>query len=145
MSEPDTTPDAKAVSAPKTVDAYVQGFPNGPREILEQVRDAMRRGAPGSEEKIRYGMPALMFRDRYGLHFAGWKKHYSIYPAGSRLIAAFEKELEPYDYNDKGTIRFSLDEPVPARLLARIAKFRVSEEAERATLRATARKKRIRA
>jgi uncharacterized protein YdhG (YjbR/CyaY superfamily) len=45
----------------------------------------------------------------------------------------------------RATIRFSLDEPVPARLLARIAKFRVREEAERATLRATARKQRIRA
>ena len=71
-----------------SIDDYVASFPDGPREILEQVRDAMRRGAPGSEEKIRYGMPALMFRDRYGLHFAGWKKHVGLYPvAGLRRCA----------------------------------------------------------
>ena len=29
-----------------SIDDYVASFPDGPREILEQVRDAMRRGAP---------------------------------------------------------------------------------------------------
>jgi uncharacterized protein YdhG (YjbR/CyaY superfamily) len=74
--------------------------------------------------------------------FAGWKQHYSIYPVTTRLIAAFGDALAPYEYNGKGTLRLPLDEPVPARLLARIAKFRVKEEAARAQLRAAARKKR---
>ena len=66
--------------APATVDEYVATFPDGPREVLEQVRDALRRAVPGAEERIRYGMPALMFRDRYAIHFAGWKKHVGLYP-----------------------------------------------------------------
>ena len=120
MSEPDTTPDAKAVSAPKTVDAYVQGFPDGPREILEQVRDAMRRGAPGSEEKIRYGMPALMFRDRYGLHFAGWKKHVGLYPVAV-FDGAFEEQVAPHRAG-KDTVQFFYAKPVPYDLSERVTR-----------------------
>ena len=131
--------------ATASVTAYIAAQPPPARAMLRRVRSVLRKALPGAEEVISYGIPAYRLEGRRVIYFAGWKKHYSIYPAGSRLIAAFEKELEPYEYNDKGTIRFSLDEPVPARLLARIAKFRVSEEAERATLGATARKKRIRA
>jgi len=47
------------------------------------------------------------------IYFAGWKEHYSIYPSTRRLVAAFEKALEPYEVNDKGTIRFPLSQPVP--------------------------------
>jgi uncharacterized protein YdhG (YjbR/CyaY superfamily) len=64
------------------------------------------------------------------LYFAGWKQHYSIYPAGDRLMAAFKGELEPYRAS-KGTLRFPLSEPVPVKLIERIARFRVKEIAER--------------
>ena len=61
------------------------------------------------------------------LHVAGWKKHYSLYPATDGVIARFANDLEPYDVNDKGTIRFPLDEPVPLKLIERIAKFRATD------------------
>ena len=61
------------------------------------------------------------------LFFAGWKEHYSLYPAGSRL-AALKKELAPYKVS-KGTIRFPLSEPVPVKLIERIAKLRAKEVA----------------
>jgi uncharacterized protein YdhG (YjbR/CyaY superfamily) len=64
------------------------------------------------------------------IYFAGWKQHYSLYPANRRLVAAFKKELAPYEVNDKGTIRFPLDEPVPVKLIEAIAKFRAKEVAE---------------
>src|SRR6188472_1610692 len=98
-----------------SIDDYVASFPDGPREILERVRDAVRRGAPGSEEKIRYGMPALMFRDRYGLHFAGWKKHVGLYP-----VAVLDGELEELvapHRAAKDTVQFFYAEPVPYDLI----------------------------
>jgi uncharacterized protein YdhG (YjbR/CyaY superfamily) len=70
------------------------------------------------------------------VYFAGWKQHYSLYPVTTRLIAALGAALAPYEYNGKGTLRLPLDRPVPARLLARIAKFRAKEEAERRRIRA---------
>jgi len=103
-----------------SIDDYVASFPDGPREILERVRDAVRRGAPGSEEKIRYGMPALMFRDRYGLHFAGWKKHVGLYP-----VAVFDGELEEQvapHRAAKDTVQFFYKDPVPYDLIERITR-----------------------
>ena len=46
------------------------------------------------------------------------------------LVAAFKKELASYKIS-KGTIRFPLSEPVPVKLIERIAKFRAREVAER--------------
>jgi uncharacterized protein YdhG (YjbR/CyaY superfamily) len=68
-------------------------------------------------------------------------RHYSLYPSTAHLRAAFENELARYEVS-KGTIRFPLSEPVPVRLIGRIAKFRAKEvtESERAT--ATAAKSR---
>jgi len=120
MSEPETTPDATATSAPTTVDAYVRGFPDGPRQVLEQVAAALRRAVPGGEEKIRYGMPAIMFADRYGIHFAGWKKHVGLYPVGE-LEPDLEAEVAPHRAK-KDTVQFFYQDPVPYDLIERVAR-----------------------
>jgi uncharacterized protein YdhG (YjbR/CyaY superfamily) len=44
-------------------------------------------------------------------------------------MTAFKDELSSYKVS-KGTIRFPLSEPVPAKLIERIAKFRVKEAVE---------------
>jgi uncharacterized protein YdhG (YjbR/CyaY superfamily) len=128
------------VTAPASVSEYIASQPASARATLKRVRSVLRKALPGAEEVISYGIPAYRLQGRRVIYFAGWKKHYSIYPAGRRLIAAFAKEFERYEYNEKGTIRFPLDETVPARLLARIARFRVKEEAAR-TVRRPGRKK----
>jgi uncharacterized protein YdhG (YjbR/CyaY superfamily) len=115
----------------KTVRAYVAGFPPPVRAVLARVRSAIRKALPQAEEAISYGIPAYKQNGRPVIYFAGWNRHYSIYPANARLVAAFAKELSPYEVNNKGTIRFPLSEPVPARLIARLAKFRAREAAER--------------
>jgi uncharacterized protein YdhG (YjbR/CyaY superfamily) len=66
------------------------------------------------------------------LYFAGWKQHYSLYPATDHVVEAFKDDLEPYKVN-KGTIRLPLNQPVPVKLIERIAKFRAKEVAERAS------------
>ena len=109
MSEPETTPTDQATSAPTTVDAYVQGFPDGPRQVLEQVAAALRRAVPGGEEKIRYG-----------IHFAGWKKHVGLYPVGE-LDPDLEAEVAPHRAK-KDTVQFFYKDPVPYDLIERVAR-----------------------
>ena len=46
------------------------------------------------------------------------------------MVAAFRDELASSRV-DKGTIRFLLSEPVPVKLIGRIAKFRAEEVAQR--------------
>jgi uncharacterized protein YdhG (YjbR/CyaY superfamily) len=63
--------------------------------------------------------------------FAAWKRHFSLYPASAKLIRFFKKDLAVGAIN-KSTIRFALAEPVPVKLIGRIAKFRLKEQAEHA-------------
>jgi uncharacterized protein YdhG (YjbR/CyaY superfamily) len=53
----------------------------------------------------------------------------------------FKDKLGPYEVNDKGTMRFPLDKPVPVGLIGRMAKFRVKELAVREKAKSQARKK----
>lgn len=111
----------------KSVDDYIAAQPKASQPVLERVRQTIRKALPKAEESISYNIPVYKLDGRYVIYFAGWKAHYSIYPAQARLVAAFKKALEPYEINDKGTIRFPLSEPVPVKLIADIAKFRAKE------------------
>ncbi len=113
-----------------SVDDYIAAQPVPVQAILERVRTAIRKAVPGAEEAISYRIPTYKLQNRAMLHFAGWKLHYSLYPATERVVAAFQEELAPYEI-EKGTIRFPLSQPVPVKLIGRIAKFRAQEVAER--------------
>jgi len=113
----------------KSVDEYIASQPQDVQRLLQNVRGIIRKAVPDADEVISYQIPAYKLGGHAVLYFAGWKKHYSLYPANGRLVAAFKKELAPYEVNNKGTIRFPLSAPVPAKLIAGIAKSRADEVA----------------
>jgi len=113
----------------KSVDDYIDSQPLAVRGVLEGVRTTIRKAIPKAEEVISYQIPAYKLEGGRVLYFAGWKQHYSLYPATRTLVAAFKDELAPYELS-KGTIRFPLSEPIPVKLIARIAKFRAREVSE---------------
>jgi uncharacterized protein YdhG (YjbR/CyaY superfamily) len=119
-----------ATTAFQSVDEYLAAQPETSRQLLDQVRAAIRGALPGAEEFISYQMPAYRLHGRVVIYFAGWKKHFSIYPVGAYLLQAAGAGTERYDVNDKGTVRFPLDRPVPRELIARIAELRAAEVAE---------------
>lgn len=123
----------------RSVDEYISTRSEATRVILQRVRRAIRNAIPHAAETISYQIPAYKLHGRCVVYFAGWKQHYSVYPATERLRAAFEKELAGYEMS-KGTIRFPLSEPVPVRLIGRIAKFLAEEAAERVAVKTAARK-----
>lgn len=103
----------------RNVDEYIAAQPDAVQVSLARVRSAIRKALPRAEE-------AYKLDDEIVLYFAGWKSHYSLYPAGERLIAVFKDQLAAYTVN-KGTIRFPLSEPVPVKLIGRIAKYRAKD------------------
>jgi uncharacterized protein YdhG (YjbR/CyaY superfamily) len=119
----------------KSVDDYLAAQPESAQRILGRVRSAIRKAMPEAEEVISYKIPAYKLHGRVVLYFAGWKEHYSLYPASGGLVAEFRDELAPYELS-KGTIRFPLSQPVPAKLIERIAKFRAQEAATRSKAKA---------
>jgi len=125
----------------RSVDEYIASQPKAVQGALERVRSAIRKAMPKAQEVISYQIPAYKLHGRAVLYFAGWKQHYSLYPSTGRLVAAFEKDLAPYEVS-KGTIRFRLSEPVPVKLIEQVAKFRATEVAEREKTKAAAAKER---
>ena len=113
----------------ESVDEYIAAQPEAAKRALELVRTAIREAVPKAEESITYKMPTYKMHGERLLYFAGWKQHYSLYPATKRLLAALKNDLKPYAVV-KSTVRFSLAEPVPAKLIERIAKFRAKEVSE---------------
>jgi uncharacterized protein YdhG (YjbR/CyaY superfamily) len=125
----------------KSVDDYLASQPKAVRDVLDRVRSTVRKAVPRAEEAISYQIPAYKLHGRTILYFAGWKHHYSLYPAGSNVVAAFKKDLAPYEVA-RGTIRFPLSEPVPVKLIAGIAKLRAKQIAAGATAKSKVRKQR---
>ena len=108
------------------MDEYIASQPEAAQRILKRLRTAIRKAVPRAEEVISYGIPTYKLHGRHVLYFAGWSRHYSLYPSNDRLVAAFRKELAPYEIS-KGTIRIPLSKPAPAQLVHDIAKFRAKE------------------
>lgn len=105
---------------------YIASHPPPVQRILKGVRAAIRKAVPAAEEVISYNMPTYKLNGERMLYFAVWKNHYALYAATKQVVAAFHDELAPYEI-EKGTIRFPLSGPVPAKLIASIAKFRAKE------------------
>jgi uncharacterized protein YdhG (YjbR/CyaY superfamily) len=118
-----------AKTAFKSVDEYIASQPEAVRGVLQRLRSVIRKALPEAEEVISYQMPAFRLDRRIVLYFAAWKQHYSLYPA-LEAATEFRDELVRYKVS-KGTIRFPLSEPVPVKLIERIAKFRAKVVAER--------------
>jgi uncharacterized protein YdhG (YjbR/CyaY superfamily) len=125
----------------KSVDEYIATHPEDVQAILRRVRSIIRTAMPDAEETISYQIPAYKLSGGAALYFAGWKQHFSLYPLTDGLIEEFKEEIAPYKIS-KGTIRFSLADPIPVKLIERIAKFRAKEAAERAGAKPAAPKKR---
>lgn len=113
----------------QSVDDYIAAQPEPARSVLERVRATIRKALPRATEGISYQIPIYKLDGVMVLYFAGFKHHYSIYPATARVVGALEKELAG-SLHSKATIRFSLVDAVPTRLIARIAKLRAGEVAE---------------
>jgi uncharacterized protein YdhG (YjbR/CyaY superfamily) len=125
----------------KSVDEYIASHPEDVQPILRRLRSSIRKAVPGAQELISYKIPTYKLHGSPVLYFAGWKQHYSLYPVTQHLVDAIKRDLAAYEVN-KGTIRFPLSQPVPVKLIERIAKFRAKEITERARAKQAAPKKR---
>ncbi len=112
-------------SLARSVDEYIAAQPEAARTKLRQVRATIRKAVPTAVEGIAYRMPAYKLNGKPLLYFAGFKEHYSLFAASGTFFAALKDELKGYEMR-KGTVRFPLTEPVPVKLISRIAKLRAA-------------------
>jgi len=108
-----------------TIDEYIRAFPVDVQLSLEQVRQTAQNAAPTAGETISYAMPTFTLNGRDLLHFAAWKRYLSLYPLPA-TDDAFAQELAPYRAA-KSTARFSLAEPIPCEIIARLMALLVAQ------------------
>jgi uncharacterized protein YdhG (YjbR/CyaY superfamily) len=109
----------------KTIDEYIEAYPQAAQRILRRLRDTIVEIAPRAVESISYDMPTFKLNGKRLLYFAAWKTHVGLYsiPLGDE---EFRKEIAPYQ-GEKGSLRFPLEKPIPYDLVRKIVKLRIKE------------------
>lgn len=113
----------------KTIDEYIESFPNDIQKILNEIRFTIQNAAPDAKEKISYSMPAFE-QNGIVVYFAAFKNHIGFYALPSSH-ETFREALSQYK-SGKGSVQFSLNKPMPFELITKIVKFRVEENLAKA-------------
>ena len=114
----------RAVAA--SVAAYLAELPPPVRARMREIRAIVRATAPGATEHFSYRIPGFRLDDRPLVWYAAFKHHVSVYPITPALLRAHRIDVSDHE-TSKGTIRFPLDEPLPAPLVKRLVKARAAE------------------
>src|SRR3954452_10476550 len=112
---------------PTTVGEYIDAAPQEARKKLREMRACIRAAAPDAEEGLKWGMPAFS-NLRILVTSPAFRHHIGFYPTPS-AVTAFKDELQKFA-TAKGSIQFSLREPLPLPLIRKITLFRVRESVE---------------
>jgi uncharacterized protein YdhG (YjbR/CyaY superfamily) len=108
------------------VDDYIAAQREPQRSTLSAMRSAIRRLLPRAEECVAYGIPAWRVDGTAVAGIAAATKHCSYFPHSGSTVASLGATLEAYDVA-KGTLRFAVDEPLPAPLLRKLVRARLAE------------------
>jgi uncharacterized protein YdhG (YjbR/CyaY superfamily) len=71
------------------------------------------------EQGATYGMPGLVYRGRPLLSVRATREHLGYYPFSEAVVASVAGDLAGYSLS-KGTVRFSVEHPLPAGIIDRM-------------------------
>lgn len=111
---------------PDSIDEYLSALPGDQAATLSELRNTILATAPGAEECFSYGLPALRLGGKVLAAFAARAGHLALYPMSGTVVESLGDELAGFD-TGKGTIRFSVEHPLPASLVRRIVEVRMAE------------------
>ena len=113
-----------------SIDEYILAFPKERQNIMQELRAAIKAAAPEAEEKIAYQMPTFALNGNLVL-FAAWKNHIGFYGTSDAIQETLKDELSMYA-NEKGSLKFAFNKPLPLELIKKIVRFRVAENTKNA-------------
>jgi uncharacterized protein YdhG (YjbR/CyaY superfamily) len=117
-----------------SIDEYVATFPKETQNIMQQLRAAIKAAAPEAEEEIAYQMPTFALNGNLVL-FSAWKNHIGFYGTSDAIQETLKDELSMYA-NEKGSLKFPFNKPLPLELIKKIVKLRVDENLKNASIKA---------
>ncbi len=106
----------------ETVDEYIGQFDGEVRQRLLKLREIITAEVPEAEEGIMYGLVGYKLHKKPLVYFGGFASHIGFYatPEGH---TEFSEELSKYKQG-KGSVQFSLDQPLPEDLVKRMVAFK---------------------
>src|SRR5688500_15216804 len=120
----------KSKNDPLAVDAYLATLPKVERESLEALRTFIKETIPHVEERVSYGTAVMFSLGRDLVGFVSQPKHLSCFTASPTLAQAMKDEITKTHEVSGATIHFSPEHPLPTRLVKRILRARVRENAQ---------------
>lgn len=113
------------------VDEYFDSLDESTRSVFEHVRGLALEVVPEAEQGTSYGMAALRFQNKPLLGFKAAKVHLSIFPFSSQVVDEVRDRLPGFELS-KGTIRFSVERPLPDEVVSEVVRLRAAEIAGKA-------------
>jgi uncharacterized protein YdhG (YjbR/CyaY superfamily) len=107
------------------IDEFFEYIDPPERSELQRIRNIVHETVPDAVEVISYGMPGFKYKGKYLITFNAWKDHLSLFP-GAEAVEVLRDKLQDYSLS-KGTIRFTLDSPLPEPLIKDILLVRVAD------------------
>ncbi len=113
----------------QTVDEYLEELPDPICQLLQNIRAVILDTAPDAQEVISYRMPAYKFHGML-IGFAAFANHCSLFLWKKDSLHQFAQDLKEFSLSE-GTIRFTLEHPVPLDLVRKIVAARMNENIEK--------------
>ncbi len=109
-----------------SVEGYLAALPRESRDALEALRATIQATAPDATETLSYQIPTFRWQGHGLVAYAAFKNHCSLFPMSKAVVQAQGEELAPFRAG-RGTLRFSVEKPIPAELVTRIVRGRMKE------------------
>lgn len=119
-------PGMRIVLGVSAVDDYFRDLDAPSRAAFERIRELAGQEAAPLDEGTSYGMAALRYKQKPLLGFRAARGHLSIFPFSSEVVDAVSDRLAGFELS-KGTIRFSVESPVPEAVVRDVVRLRVRE------------------
>jgi uncharacterized protein YdhG (YjbR/CyaY superfamily) len=103
---------------------YLSHVPQEQRIVLEKMRQTIKSVAPEAVEVISYQIPTFKLNGRMLVSYGAFAEHCSFFP-GAGPIEAHRNDLKFYQ-TSKGTIQFTPEHSLPAALVKKLVKTRIS-------------------
>ena len=116
-----------ASKRPTTIADYIQAAPRASHLHLRRLYAILKSVAPEAEETIKWGVPFFV-EPRFLFSFSAFKTHCVFAPTPAAL-ERFRNELKGHK-TTKNFLQIPYDQPLPADLIRKIAKYRLRNMGE---------------
>ena len=122
------------------IDAHLAGLPQPQRATLLALRATLRELLPGAQECLSYRMPCFKVDGVAVAGFDAYTAHCSYFPHSGNVVERVSGIPAWCTVASKGTLQFPVDRPLPKALVKKLVLARQAEIAERAALKAAAKR-----